>query len=410
MIPGGRPLRRTAERGAAATLVAVFAATGVLLGMLAISVDVGNVMLERRQLQNAADSTAMALAQICAGSAEACTGEEEGPTLTELDALSNANTRSDDSLLRVCGARLPAGADLPDCTTVPADVAISTLSMCPPLPDWLAGGSTPYVETYTQTTGLESFFITRDRDTEITSCARAAWGKAAFQDGLFPLVISVCEWERNTGEGVTYADPPQYQTGSPGGSGDPGYGTHNPWPSQANPSKEVVISIRSGTDIICDSPPSGPSSGTKYPGGFGFVKGCGSPTSQGWVEGASGHGCAKELAGIEGTVVNIPVYDCVAQNNKPKPQPPFSGTTCVVKNNNSSFHIVGFAKFYVSGYLYPQVGSGQGKRVAPGNHPSPCHPSKECITGWFLRGTLDTEIAPPGEGHDFGVVAIRPAG
>ena len=50
------------DRGAAAVLVTVLLAGGVIMGMLALSVDVGTLMLERRQLQNGADATSLALA------------------------------------------------------------------------------------------------------------------------------------------------------------------------------------------------------------------------------------------------------------------------------------------------------------------------------------------------------------
>ena len=64
--------RRSTERGAVAVLTAVVVGA-VLLAILALSVDVGGMTLERRQLQNAADATALALAQDCgAGPIDEC--------------------------------------------------------------------------------------------------------------------------------------------------------------------------------------------------------------------------------------------------------------------------------------------------------------------------------------------------
>ena len=66
MSTSRRPrLRRRLERGATAAIVAVMLAGGVLLGAAALAVDVGNMMFERRQLQNGADAAAFKLAEIC---------------------------------------------------------------------------------------------------------------------------------------------------------------------------------------------------------------------------------------------------------------------------------------------------------------------------------------------------------
>ena len=57
---------RAPERGAIAMMVTVLLASGVLLGCAALSVDVGNLSAERRQLQNGADAAALSAAQDCA--------------------------------------------------------------------------------------------------------------------------------------------------------------------------------------------------------------------------------------------------------------------------------------------------------------------------------------------------------
>ena len=58
-----RRLTSHGDRGAVAPLVAILMAGGVVLGMLTLSVDVGNIMWERRQLQNGADAASLALAK-----------------------------------------------------------------------------------------------------------------------------------------------------------------------------------------------------------------------------------------------------------------------------------------------------------------------------------------------------------
>ena len=67
--PDGSPRRgllRGHDEGAVTMIVAVVLAGGVLLGMAALTVDVGLIHAERRELQNGADAGALAVAQQCA--------------------------------------------------------------------------------------------------------------------------------------------------------------------------------------------------------------------------------------------------------------------------------------------------------------------------------------------------------
>ena len=102
---------RAPERGAIAMMVTVLLASGVLLGCAALSVDVGNLSAERRQLQNGADAAALSAAQDCA--ITVC------PTATSpsLTVLAGANatdgtssiSRTNPALPAVCGAGPAAG-------------------------------------------------------------------------------------------------------------------------------------------------------------------------------------------------------------------------------------------------------------------------------------------------------------
>jgi uncharacterized membrane protein len=55
-----------------ATVVAILLGSGVLLGTLAVVVDVGRLYVERDELQNGADSAALAMAKACADSTPEC--------------------------------------------------------------------------------------------------------------------------------------------------------------------------------------------------------------------------------------------------------------------------------------------------------------------------------------------------
>jgi len=54
------------ERGVVAAIVAILLGTGVLLGMGALVIDVGQIYQERAELQNGADAAALAVAESCA--------------------------------------------------------------------------------------------------------------------------------------------------------------------------------------------------------------------------------------------------------------------------------------------------------------------------------------------------------
>lgn len=62
----GQALASSTERGATSVIV-VLLLVPVLFGAAALSVDVGALMWERRQLQNGADAAVTAAAQLCQG-------------------------------------------------------------------------------------------------------------------------------------------------------------------------------------------------------------------------------------------------------------------------------------------------------------------------------------------------------
>ena len=99
------------ERGAAGVLVAVMML--VLIGAGAIAVDVGQIYAERAELQNAADSGALAGAQICS--------ETAGCTQADADAVAAllANQNSKDGVSRVRYVDL----------SVPSEVTVSTATV-----------------------------------------------------------------------------------------------------------------------------------------------------------------------------------------------------------------------------------------------------------------------------------------
>lgn len=410
---------RSGERGAVATIVAVLACFGVVTGMLALTVDVGNVWWERRQLQNGADATSLGLAAYCAQKGADCDPAKVAYLLSA-NATDNAaqyDLRPGQASNGACGrAVVGAPATLDQCPSATTDAALTDLSKCPPLPDWLkgAGATIPYVETYSKTeqpdgqTILPKFFSQAllggpGPDVTVTACARAAWGPPSSYTGAVPVTFSACEWNNfMTATGSVY---PNLPVGFPGygGAGQPA------WPDS---SYERVIYFKDASHTA----PCTNSNGKDGPGGFGNVQLSGgvceaTVSTGGWLIGEQGNSmtnpCKDVLAALRGTVVNIPVFDCLYISNTA-----YNGTVAAAPTCNGgsggtyNYHIVGWAKFYISGYVFPSMR--QASYITGSN---PCSNSETCLSGWFVKGELQaTGIAPPGGAGDFGSYAVLPAG
>ena len=226
------------ERGAVAAIFAVLLFGGVVMGMLALTVDVGSVMFERRQLQNAADSMSMALAMNCAKDPTKCTPALNKPELISLAGLNAADGLAQlavraDAPDGMCG-RNTGNGNMPLCASSATNAPIANLAECPPLPSSLTSGPgalTAYVETYSLTkstapnnTILPSIFSRALTGAftgkSHTACARAAYGPVApASDVVLALTMSECDWTSQTG--YTGPGTATYPTGPSGAW--PGY-------------------------------------------------------------------------------------------------------------------------------------------------------------------------------------------
>jgi hypothetical protein len=417
---------RDGERGAVMTIFAVLVAGGVVMGMLALTIDVGYVMAERRQLQNAADATSLALASRCANDPAQCDPDNVADLLdlNSRDAASGYDSRAD-ALNGACGRALPAGSALTDvCLSSTDNAEITDLRECPPIPTWLTGAGTaiPYVETYSRTestdgsTILPKFFSQLlsggGPDNTVHACARAAWGPPGDYAATIPLTISTCEWDAQTASGTDWVtDQPV---------GKPGYGgvDQPAWPGA---DREIIVRLHDPGDDEqpCDW------NGKDTPGGFGWVDNTNCQalvSTDGWVNIDTGNDvpadCKSVLPGLVGTTVSIPVFNCIYPSKTAPVGDPFTWSpvpdcnpeTKDAGGANSWYHIEGWAKFYVSGYRFSGLSDGS---IMPGGHTS-CEATggDRCLFGWFLKGELDADsIAPPGSGGtDFGTYVVLPAG
>ncbi len=410
ILRNARRVRR--DRGGVATIVAILVGGGVILGAAALTIDVGNVMWERRQLQNGADAVALAVAKSCA----------QGPcnptTAANRAGLNNANAADGRNGLDsatyahgVCGHNVPG---LPTCAPVN-----NTLWDCPPVPSTVTG-SVPYVEVRTSTvTGSGGTVLpplvaqTMGFSGEkITACSRAAWGNPGAYQASAPITFSYCEWKAITGANASGAGA-NYNP-APAAGATPGYGGAGQpaWPAG---STEKVLFLATQTGAT----PCPTWNGHDVPGGFGYLNsnGCVTIVTTGdWAKIDTGNSAPCDLSALRGHVVDLPIFDCtVTSGNQPTQtvdQLLAAGQTCAAGGgNNTWYHLAGWAKFYVTGMKLSgsTVTSVNPNNPFPGGNP--CTGGQRCLSGWFVQGTINARTIVPGNGTpNFGTVAVIPAG
>lgn len=148
------------ERGAVAVFVALLMVA--LLGVAAVSIDVGALWAERRQLQNGADAGALAIAQDCARGA--C-GDPTG-TANQFAVANNPATAT-------------AATPTASVTLAPGSVTVSNATV---QDHWFA----PVL-------GID--------ESGISASATARWGVPTSGTAVLPLTFSWCEWKAQTGGG-----------------------------------------------------------------------------------------------------------------------------------------------------------------------------------------------------------------
>jgi uncharacterized membrane protein len=221
-------MRRRADAGGVTSLVVIVFAGGLVMGMLALSIDVGNILLERRQLQNGADATAFALAQACGDVPAGSECASAAAASAALAPLASANARDNTEALPDAGICGNGVGTLPPCSS---SGSLTQLAECLPKPSWLAADpAITYVETRTRTlsasstaNALSSFFAKTFMgvpDNSYATCARVAWGPPGSTGGSVPLAMGYCDWLNKTANGTKFAPSPPYSP-SPGTSSTP---------------------------------------------------------------------------------------------------------------------------------------------------------------------------------------------
>jgi Flp pilus assembly protein TadG len=340
-----RPLRRN-QRGGVAVLVAVLAGGGVLIGMGALVVDVGQLYQERAELQSGADAAALAVAKSCAsGSCNSALA----PNYANANAKDGAATVS-----RVCGSG----------TLGACPASTGAMTDCPALPP---SGSN-YVDVHTSTKTSSSSTLLPPvfartllgngsySGSTVYACARAAWGGPSAATTI-ALTISACEWDAATQNGTLFGPPPPYPP--------------NPLPS---PSVDQVLQLHTTKTNAtgCNTEPAG----SDGPGMFGwtddptgncstYTNGTTYTVSTGVSAGST---CQALLTSAQAnrTLLFVPVYTQVA------------GT-----GQNGTYTLKGFAAFVVTGYHLPSLTASDWL-----NPKNDCKGANQCINGYFTQGLI----------------------
>lgn len=206
------------DRGAIAAIFAILLGTGALLGMLALSFDLGAVYLERRTVQVGSDAAATGVAQKCALHSPQCQDQASAGALAAV--LVNAN--AEDSLTGIeelCGV-----APLSSCAPLSARYADCRE---PQFPDGrLTPADQAYVRVTTRTqtsdgSALRTVFSDlldgqggNSGGVTLWSCAQSAWGKVDSADVRVPLAFGACNYELSGVPVVTPAFPPDPRSAS----------------------------------------------------------------------------------------------------------------------------------------------------------------------------------------------------
>jgi Flp pilus assembly protein TadG len=192
------------DSGAISILVTFLIASGVVIGLLAMVVDIGRLFNERRVLANGADAAALAVARECAIDDEQC--ETSAPSIASSLADANAGPDEVSRLDELCGsgdlgACRALGSHAWECQTADnypnyARVRTSTEE---------SDGGTLVPSVFAQAFGFDG--------QGMWACSQAIWGTARGAIVTFPLALSACDYVSETSAIIEIFKPPSFKPG-----------------------------------------------------------------------------------------------------------------------------------------------------------------------------------------------------
>ena len=373
-------LRATrSDRGAVAALVAVVLASGMIFVLGALVIDTGQGYAERAELQNSADSAALAVARGCARGPAYCDASTLPTSVAGLHADANAKDTTT-AVTVVCGHD-PWGI-LPAC---PAPDPAARFSC------GAATAGTNYAEVHTETRLNDGSHLlppvfgraalgSADNGMTVHACARTQWGKPASANG-FALTISYCEWLRYVGGNESlpvYAAPPPTV---PPASAEVVLYFHD-----TNPNPTHCVAGPSGFDVPGDFGSTQTTGNTCYTN-FNFDPVLGT-TSYPAEPGSSLSGpCETSLQQAQQShaVTFVPIYDKIV------------GT-----GNGGINTLWSMSAFVVTGYYWPEWSANSWLT----GH-KPCGGNARCVSGYFTTGVTTGGSIGTGNGAGANVVQLR---
>ncbi len=388
-------------------IVVFLLASGVLLAMGALAVDVGNFHAEKAQLQNGSDAAVVAVAKTCVKTTCDYSTADAATAGTYADANANDNASA---VEQVCGSS--KGVAFGDCSA-------GNLCPAPTVTTNWAQVQTKTLLADKSTTALPPIFgkaILGDQyNGTIHACSEAIWGAPGGGTGL-ALTMSVCDWLKDTAS-TTVGDPnAKYATPAPPYRANP-WPPAYPGPTLSNGANGATAVPNPGGENLVQIQGSGKcgagQSGLNVPGGFAWLSNnpngsmpanCQVTTDvNGYVYsnpggiGGQNSPCSTALQNIYNAStgnqsipnnlnpVFIPIFD-LACNSSGKLMPDAT-QPCPAGMPTSSYHIVGYAQFVLTGYHYNPL---DGASLINGGNPCGNGNSFTCLFGLFTQSLVQT--------------------
>lgn len=203
MIGARQNLNLKKEDGAVTILFTIIVLMGIMSGLLALVVDGGQLMLERRVVQNVADASSLylgqncALGQYCATNNPITYAQNNSP-----DLASSITSKCGSAPLPGCG---PLSGNSKDCQTSPA---ATTQFVRVRAETQTINGGTALAPAFA---GLFGDGNVSDGSWTVQACSQVMWGTSSQVNVTLPLAISVCNYATPTGTaGGTNKNIPQF--------------------------------------------------------------------------------------------------------------------------------------------------------------------------------------------------------
>jgi Putative Flp pilus-assembly TadE/G-like len=368
-----RVQRVQGERGAIGVLVAILLGVGVLFGMGALVIDVGQLYQNRAELQNGADAAALAVAKSCVQGT--CT-----PSIATSYADANASSLTGGTAFvnMVCvNGSVTFGTGTCTDKHCPANPSVGTKYVDIETSTELSNGSHLLPPVFARTLAGNGNY----QGTTVYACAQAEWG-APLTANTAGITMSFCSWSQATSNGTSYAQYPP----------DPG-------------SSPVVIDFHDPGGKESDSACPGNPAGQTAPGNFGWTadpNGDCELTASDFTDNSGSYT-------YDGNTGNNTPSDCqtllsTAQSNQQLLYVPVYATYGC-QGSNGTYTLQGLAAFALTGYNFGnkfQVADRITGKV-------PCDTGGvTCVSGYFVQGL----IPDPGilGGTNLGVGGIKLTG